>query len=244
MKLLSSRVRHPAAWAVSMLFSMTAWSQPPPSPSAPERKALPEETAEPTEEFVLEVDGASRTVQVDKPFDVRIGERTVSMRLKPITFRTFSLAGIRFHYPRSHSFQAEVTNADIQSWVLSGTLNTILVYRHAAGTSPEDFQKDMTESMLKESGDPKAGSSDVELAIQGRQVKGKRVDVKQGDTRLRSDIFCFEADKGVTALILQDVPDEQGRTSPETAQATKLLVESFEFAGSQEPSKKGGSAPK
>lgn len=194
----------------------------------PKMKAKPNQGTEPPLELTLEYNGKTVPVTMDKPFEVRVGDKTVSMKLTSKPYRVFQAAGVRFKYPAHHGFDYDDSDPGLAIWTLNGNSNIIMVMLFT--DSDKDVVRSTTVKQLTEThGRADVKTTDVSLRLAGRTLHGTRVDDGGDGISIWQDVFTLDHKKRTLLLLIQDTPNDDGTPSRRTLQAKKLLQESFEF---------------
>jgi len=178
------------------------------------------ENEEPPQLLTLQIEGGGQTaVRIDEPFTAMIDGKPVKMKLTASPHRILAIAGVSLHYPRSFMFEYELDEG-MRTWSLDGSSTSIMLMGTEA-LSPDEFLKDMESA---HSGS-KVKVSNVRLAISGRVLSGRRLDIEIAGTsmRMRQDLYAFKGGARTYLLMIQDSLTDEGNATPETQEVLKLL---------------------
>lgn len=188
----------------------------------------PAELQEPALELVLEIDGRTREVALDKPFDVRVGDRTVRMKLTARSYRTFRAAGVEFRYPRGHGFGVDASNPNVTTWTLDGNDNVIIVFKSALLVDADTLRNQIRDEVGQQWGAAKAKirSTETSIRLLGRKVKGTRLIVQIGPVTLHQEFFGLRTANSTVVIVIQEGLDGDKPTN-ESIRARKMLSASL-----------------
>jgi len=199
-------------WATACCIPTPPREEPPPAiaPTVAPASAAPgaplEVDAPPDQEPPLQLlltSGGTTTPAVPG-HAVRLGDGPdapeVTVELHP--HRLFHRRGLRFTYPRSYGFEAEL-DADVEEWVLSGNDHKIMVFFYVGMSAPEPMRREVVANVASNFG-PTARVEPVTVELGGRAYSGDRVMATLVGHDLRTDIVSFAGTGGVFVLMLQD----------------------------------------
>jgi hypothetical protein len=218
---MSSQVpRRSAVWlAVSAAGLLLA--------ALPSQAADPRELVAPPEQYFLEVDGKKVPLELDRPLDTTPlkAAKTVTLRVEPL--RVFTYAGLKLPYPREFTFTTQMETQEVSIWILGGTDSMIFVERFNGEANHQRVAADVTKQLLTTYKDAK--TSPVSLVVKQKEYKGTRIESKHTTALIRQDLYSFPAGKDTVLLILQDVPQANGKSSAEFSRVEKILQDSLEL---------------
>lgn len=220
-----------AIWGASLVMSQEA---PPKSRETPKRQKS--EPVEPPLEFVLEIDGKPVPLELDEPTSTEVGGQSVPVKLSVRPYRTFERGGVRFRYPNHYEFEDEEDAPGVSMWTFTGNDNTLMLFKYPK-EEPEAALKAMVDATLAQHGKRGVKQAACTLKLSNRELTGKRIDVSNPDAFLRQELFAFAEGDSTYLLVIQDTPEANRKTTPETTAATRMLSESFEFVGTTTPAK-------
>jgi hypothetical protein len=193
---------------------------PAPTPRSAGPKGAVNEREEPKLSFTVRVGTAELHLAEgeEAPAGGAFTNPSIAVRVKPE--RTFTYAGLRFEYPRSFNFEADLSSDDAHSWTLSGSDLKIMVFRLGAVVPVEDFAKDLADQYG-------AGTtiSPVTVKLGDREYAGRRVQARLASHEFIQDVLPLPplGDRG-RFVILQDAASQPGA---ESQSARTLLVRTF-----------------
>lgn len=138
-------------------------------------------------------------------------------------YRVFPYAGISFRYPSYFAFEADSKSKTLHTWVLSGNDCKIMIHQYKLKVDTSD----LVEALVDRYGKENTVQSDVSLTLAGQTLNGKRIKAKIFGSTFVQDLIPIPSTKGVTILLLQDSPNDDGTASDERRLLEKRLVESF-----------------
>src|SRR4051794_4953611 len=211
------------ALAAVMLAACSGGQQPPVQAAR--------EDQEPPQLFFLEFDGKRTPIELDRPLgtDVFGGARAFTLRVEP--YRVFRYAGLRFHYPREYTFEADLTSTAVSMWTLSGNDCKIMVHRYKAREDHEDALESVRKRLVAAYKPSKTKEALTRLNIRGADLKGKRIEVRIANTLIQQDLYSFPSAKDSIVLILQDSPLQSGNPSADRTRAERMFCETLQLPG-------------
>jgi hypothetical protein len=188
-----------------------------------------QESKEPPLVIYLESEGKKIPVEVDKPIELetKAGKTSLTLRMEP--YRLFQYAGLYFQYPRGATFKTQ-TEGPMTLWTLSDSPTMVMVQHFKGASDPKSILKQMVDQMLAQYGnsaDVKQAAASVEL--QKRPLQGVRLEVTIARQIIHQSLFSFASGKDTIVLILQDSPEEGGKSSRAYLQFQKMMRDSFRF---------------
>ena len=177
-------------------------------------------TAAPPARFVLSIDGAPHPMVAGEPLELLIGDQKHVLSLEEKDTRILQAAGLRFEYPRMMSFEYQKDTGS-RIWTLHGNDSVVMVFKFPFATSPEDF---IAEQISAYSSLGEVGSSDAEITLEGKTIKGKRLTVKAQKFTLFVELFPIDAaDASQRWLALQDSCHDGGTINSEFLKVKSML---------------------
>ncbi len=179
---------------------------------------------EPPERFVLHVEGEKVAVELGRPFEIRVGERQVSMTLTAMPTRRFEKAGVAFEYPRDFSYEFE-NAGEASIWTLGGEDVAVTLQKyHPPGTSGS-YAAVFVEGLLEAYGTG-AKKTVTRRTLGGVLLKGYFVEATTSGTLLRQEVLAIPGTPA-RLLILDDFPEDGGSSSAEYRKVLRYLHGSF-----------------
>lgn len=178
---------------------------------------------EPPLKYTLEIDGRRHELLLDKPTRLHgtLNEPTVTLRASPV--RHFTYGDVRFQYPASFGWEAEIESPDQKIWTLSGNDFKIMYFVQPVSLPTRDYVEAMAEQIVGRSVPVK----DVERTLGGRTYEGSVVTVALAGTRLSIEAITLPTEVGSRLLVFQDSPPTDKPRSNEAEAAFRLLAKSF-----------------
>jgi hypothetical protein len=187
---------------------------------------------EPPLRFALEGADGTLDIEVDRPFELTVGDRSVPFVLRAKPTRVLAVGGFALEYPRNMSFEFE-TDGNITTWTLDGNDVVVIVQRiHGAGAS-SGLADSIGEGIARAYEGHRTTIAPCEARIGGRRITGRRVEIDLLGNDIVQDVLPLcDAGDAAFVLILQDTRDEGGASSAEDRLVRELLATAFRWPGS------------
>ena len=186
---------------------------------------------EPPLRFTLRLDGKDVPVHLDQPFHLDVNGRAIEGRLMVAPTRRLSAAGVAFEYPRHMSFEVDREEPGVTIWTLDGNNSVVMLMELAAQVELDD----LIEMFAAPHGGRDVRREPAQITLDGRALAGARLVLSMAGSQLRQDVFVLPSNQGTLALIVQDTPAGDGRTSPETADVVALLERTLRLPAGNPP---------
>lgn len=179
--------------------------------------AWADEGAEPPLTYRVKVGDQSVTVK-----DGEVGQLDGSFAnprivVEALPQRVFAMQGIRFRYPKSFTFDADLGDAAAKSWTLSGNDFKIMVFVLRGQLSAVDYAQSMIEQFGAKNA--KRVDANATLTVGQEKLTGQSLHVELVGQRLVMDMFRLPSSGEITKLLVfQDNLDEKGQRSKEGAE--------------------------
>lgn len=184
-----------------------------------------DESVEPGARYALTIDGTTVAVRDDRPFEITLGERTLTGTLEPLPTKELVVGGVRFEYPRAMSFEYETGfGADI--WTLDGNDATVMVFRFSVGLGLEEMLDDQIEAF---SDFGEVETSDATVRLGEREVAGAQITVASDMIgALAMELYPLdEGEESRLWIMLQDVRDAPDAASDEFVEVRDMVARTF-----------------
>lgn len=183
---------------------------------------------EPPYEYVLTIDGQPVEVQENKTIKVTIAGREVEVKLAPRPYRVFHKAGVTFQFPRSYSFQSDLSNPQISIWTMNGN-DVMVMVQHFGDVPVAAVLPIMVQEMVKQYGPKNVKDTATTITLDGRAVAGRRLAVTLAGQNLVQEVYAATGKQGAFVLVVQDAPSAPGKATDEVQRVKKQLAETFRF---------------
>lgn len=206
---------------LATLCSLACTTSNPPSGQV----AGPDESQEPPQSFVLAIDGDSVRLIEGEPARLDGTFTNPELTLTAEPHRIFPYGGVRFSYPRTFTFEADLDN-DYREWTLSGNNLKIMYFKFAANQTTADF----ADGLMEQFGRRNCRITDAQARISfgDHTLSGTSLHATVAGHSLMIDVYQVPSEAGWTRLlVLQDNPNEAGERSSEGEAAIKLIQETF-----------------
>lgn len=190
---------------------------------------------------------ADETKEPPQMFAVRLGDQTVKvlegetaklagsftnpqLTITPDPYRVFPYQGVRFEYPRTYSFEADVADPDEITWTLSGNDVSIMFFAFNVKLTATEFAGGVMDQFGK--ANCKILNPNAKLKLGVTEVTGTKIHITIATHPITQEIYTLPSPRNQTKfLVLQDNPDEQGNHSAEAKGVLEMLKKSFQIDG-------------
>ena len=189
-----------------------------------------DESKEPPQTFVVKLGGQSVTVLEGQTAALEGSFTNPQLTITPAPHRVFSYQGVRFEYPRTYSFEADVENAAEKNWMLTGNDVTIMFFALGTPVTTAAFADGVMDQFGKANG--KVLHANAKLKLGTTEVTGTKIHLTVATNSITQEIYALPAPRGKTLLlVLQDNPDEKGNHSAEAQRVIGTLTKTFVIDG-------------
>lgn len=167
-------------------------------------------------------------VPVGEPFAVAINGERVRMQLDSQESFTLEVSGIEFAYPSDLKLEENAEDGAVKIWTMQGENAALMLQEYAAEIGPESLLEALVANILDqhlEEAKPKRRK--VRLNGTDRTLEGAQIETTEEGVVVLQNLFTFENEQGVFALMLQDAHAEDAEASDEYKRALHLLGESL-----------------
>ena len=191
--------------------------------------AGPDESKEPPSTFVVTVGQESVVIKEGETAQL-VGQFTnPSVSVTPQAYRVFPYAGIKFKYPRSFTFEADLSDTNSKSWTLSGNDLKIMIFVLNSRLTTADFANNMMEQFGADN--CQVVDANASLAIGKQPLSGTTIHVSVASFKMAMDIYLVPSRGPATKLlVIQDSLDDAGNRSKEGKQTLEELTSSFTWS--------------
>jgi hypothetical protein len=189
-----------------------------------------DESKEPPQSFVVKLGEKSLTMLENETAKLAgsFTDPQVTITLNP--YRVFPYQGVRFQYPRTFNFEADLTDPDDKNWTLSGTDVKIMLFAVNTDLTPAGFADSVIEQFDRSKS--KILDANAKLKLGDHTLAGIKFRLTVGMHNITQEAYTLPAPRGKTRLfIVQDNPDEDGNYSAEAKLLFTLLQKSFQLDG-------------
>lgn len=162
---------------------------------------------EPPLRFRVAIDGQEHELTENEAKALRVGEREHQVRIVVEPLRRFAAAGLQFEYPRGMNFEHEL--GDNEQWTLEGPDVTFMIMRTPVAASV------IAKGMLR-IGKGEAPSP-CKVVLGGKEYDGFTRRFSMGSTAMETTLVPIERAGGGVVVSLQDVLDDDRRSTECTA---------------------------
>lgn len=205
-------------------------TEPSPPPAAPQIAQTPppigvdlRSDQEPPLQLRIEHAGGVAHGPIGAPIALGEGDDAPTITVHPGPTRTFPHGNLRFSYPSSFVFEAEI-EPDLSEWTLSGNHFEIMIFRYP-DASPADATIAMYVQGIRAQFGAGVRESQTTIQLGERTLNGTRLHLSIATQTLTQDAFAFSHRGSTYLLVLQDGQPE--RQYPEATEARRLLATTF-----------------
>ncbi len=184
-----------------------------------------DESIEPSDSYILAVNGHELRIIADKPFELPANGTKIEALLKVEPLKTFRYGGIELQYPRHFTFEADLSDKDVSLWSLSGPQCVLMIQRYPADMN----HKTMAEMLLPRFGEGNSLMSECSMNLNGNDIAGSKIITTIGESSISQEIFSFKVQDDSLLLIIQDTLGNGKNPSEETLKFKDLLSKTFKL---------------
>lgn len=186
---------------------------------------------EPPISYTLTIDGQAHVVPEGVPTRLTGTFKDPMVALKPAATRTFAYGGVRFEYPATFNWEAEIEGPLEKTWTLSGN-DFIIIYFIVPKKVTLDV---LAQGMVKQFGAENTRIAKAQRQLGGKLYHGRRLAVTLAGTVQTMEIYSLPLHpKGMRTLMFQDTQPDNAKQSKEGTEALALFARSFSDSMSQE----------
>lgn len=185
---------------------------------------LADDATEPPLTYTLEVDGKKFLLSADKTVILKGSFNNPKVTLRASSTRTFEQDDIVFNYPANFTFEADLSDPEVRTWTMSGNNVTLMLLAFDEEVTPAGLITSTAESLETTA----EGMKPASLKLGSLTAEGQSAFVKVGDVSLFYTVVTIPTAEGKGRLLLvQDIPQDDGKPSDERATVVEMLEESF-----------------
>jgi hypothetical protein len=189
-----------------------------------------DESKEPPQSFVVKLGDQSLTVVEGEATKLAGSFTNPQVTITPEPYRVFPYQGLRFQYPRTFSFEADLADPAEKSWTLSGNDVKIMFFSLDAKLTPTAFADSVLEQFDRSKS--KVLDPNAKLTLGAHAVTGVKLQLTVATHKMTQEAYAIPTLRGKTRLlVLQDNPDERGNHSAEGKAMLALLQKTFQVDG-------------
>ncbi len=167
-------------------------------------------------------------VPVGEPFAVAINGERVRMQLDSQESLTLIASGIEFDYPSDLKLEENAEDGSVKIWTMQGENAAIMLQEYAAEIGPDSLLEALVANILDQHPkEAKPKRRKVRLNGTDRTLEGAQIETTEEGVVVLQNLFTFENEQGVFALMLQDAHAEEAEASDEYKRSLHLLGETL-----------------
>jgi len=183
-----------------------------------------DDTTEPPVTYTLEVNGQKYLLTADKTVILKGNFQNPKVTLRASSTRRFEHGGVAFDYPANFTFEADLSDPGIRTWTMSGNNVTVMLFHFDEPVKPTELIASTAESL----GTNVERMEPTSLKLGTLNARGQSALLKVGGVALSYTVVATPSAAGKSRLlIVQDLPQDDGRPSDEKTTILKMLSESF-----------------
>ncbi|NLF96015.1 MAG: hypothetical protein GX569_04690 [Candidatus Riflebacteria bacterium] len=183
-----------------------------------------DESVEPADTYRLSLNDVEIDLFPDRDIELPENAGKAKARLIVNPEKRFTYGDVDFQYPRYFTFEADLNEAEVRLWSLSGNKAVLMVQRYPV----EMDHKVMAEQLLPSFGEGNSTLGVCEMMFNGVKTTGSRVITTIGQGTIAQDIYSFDMANGSLLLILQDTLEDD-RNSDEFKAFCAQLSRTFKI---------------
>jgi hypothetical protein len=189
-----------------------------------------DEAKEPPQKFTVNLGDQSVKVLEGESVKLTGSFTNPQLTIKPDPYRVFPYQGLRFQYPRSFSFEADLTGPGEKNWTLSGNDVRIMLFVFDERTTVAEFAEGVISELGK--ANCKIVDANAKLKLGTIEITGVKLHMTISTHGVTQDIYSIPTPRPKTRLLVfQDSPDENGNRSAEAKGVLETLNKSFQVDG-------------
>lgn len=190
-----------------------------------------DESAEPAQRFVLELDKHEFEIEAGKEFKIEVEGMTLEGRLRPLPERTLRLEELAFDFPAALTYSYEAGEGT-EIWTLNGHQATLMLYRFEAGGTAEDLLDLFVASVTDAYPDAGVEQHSTTLQLGGKRHDGTSLFWNFGGFVHVQEAYVLDPTEPVRrALVLQDTRDPGAEPGKEWLTIRAALERTYEWTG-------------
>ncbi len=163
-------------------------------------------------------------VPVGEPFAVAINGKRVRMQLESRESFSLKVSGIEFSYPSEMKLEENKGDGAVNIWTMQGENAAVMLQEYAAEIGPESLLEALVGNIKEQhKDDDTLKQRKVRLNATDRTLEGTQLETTDEGVVVLQNLFTFENEQGVFALMLQDARAVDADASAEYQKALQLL---------------------
>lgn len=184
------------------------------------------EKVEPPLKFTVTVGGKSTTVSEGETVQLDGTFTNPKITVVPQPYRIFPYQGVTFNYPRSFTFEADLTDPDTKTWTLSGNDFVIMYFVSEGSLTADSLAKHMIEKFGRKNA--RIANANARVTLGKHTLNGTSLRVSIADHQMVMDIYSVPSRDGKARLLtFQDNVNDAGGHSEEGRRTLADLKKSF-----------------
>ena len=186
--------------------------------------AGPDESQEPPLQFSVHVGDKSLMVAEGETGQLEGTFAHPRIKVVPQPYRVFPYQGITFEYPRSFTFEADLTDPGVKNWNLSGNDFQIMIFVMDTQLTARAFANNMIEQFGREN--CVLVDTNSKITLGDKTLSGATLHITLAAHKMVMDVYRVPSqDSRTKLLVLRDNLDEEDQRSKE-GKATLLKMKS------------------
>jgi len=174
----------------------------------------------------LTIDGQTHDVPLGTPSTLTIHGRQVAVSIAAKPYRELAAAGVELHYPQHMAYEYD-EGEGVTTYTMDGNDAVLMLQHYQGKITPAEALAFYVDGVSGMFGQANTHIGDTALQLAGKQVQGKRLRIMVAGNVFVQDVFAIAGPAGTLGIVVQDTPDDDGKTTAETRAMTDMLEKSF-----------------
>lgn len=187
-----------------------------------------DEAKEPALGVKLTLGDIQQDLDLGEAFELKIGEVTYQGKLEAAATRNFHRRGVSFDYPAGFSYDYDPT-PEVTIFSVEGPDTLVMLQVFPIEMDAAELAQIVMDATAAELGELSVVSSEVEIILGGKKLKGTELKVSLVGTSFVQRGFGLALDGETAVLFVQGGLDESGKLETESSDAIELLTSTFSY---------------
>jgi len=190
------------------------------------RSNAADESMEPPLIYFVKVGNETATLVEGQPSRINGLFTNPTVAITPDSSRVFPYQGVKFRYPKTFTFEADVDDPSSKTWVLSGSDIKITYSVYQATFSTKDLADSTLDALGRENSE--IVDAQAKISLGQEKLAGTSLRTTLAGHKMQIDIYKVPSrDSETRILMFQDSLDELGNRSEEGRRVLAEIGSSF-----------------
>lgn len=191
-----------------------------------------EDLKEPPVELLLEHAGKTEPIKVGAELNLERDGVKISFVIRENPYKRLTKENVSFLYPKDYVYRVDTSNEDFTIFYVCGRRTMVGLTRYKLKYPLDSILPSLEKGILH--GRDAARREESKLEIQEGKLTGLKFSFLHRGEKLEQAYYAFNTMEHSYALMIQDVPEKDGKCSEETERMLRLLKDSFKFQEKKE----------